>query len=41
MPNSANTIGGIANEIPKHPYVTYLDDVQLADGLPRKKHLSR
>jgi hypothetical protein len=22
MPNSANTIGGITNEISKHPYVT-------------------
>lgn len=33
MPNSANTIGGIASEISKNPCVTYLDDVQLSDSL--------
>ncbi len=33
MPNSANTIDGIANEISKHSCVSYLDDVQLSDGL--------
>lgn len=33
MPNSANTVDGIADEISKHPCVTCLDDVQLSDSL--------
>jgi carbonic anhydrase len=33
MPNSAHTITEIAKELAKHPFVTYLDDVQLSDGL--------
>lgn len=33
MTTSTSTTGGIANEICKHPCVTYLDDVQLSDSL--------
>lgn len=33
MINSAHSITEIAKEVAQHPFVTYLDDVQLSDGL--------